>query len=137
MIFSFTAGTRSREMHIIGCLADGTFAQIARPESHQYDIQCFTPLSGLSMVVGSDELPFRIYKGSANYCSSVENITGIKPEELMKQEIALPTVKFFKQSILGVLNIAADDAQENEDQADSEDVFDLHESLTKVTCFCY
>ena len=28
----FTAGTRSREIHVIACLKDESFAQISRPE---------------------------------------------------------------------------------------------------------
>ena len=92
--------------------------------SHQYDISCLTMLSGLTMAVGSDELPFRIYKASANYCNSIENLVGIQAESLKTQETKLPTVPFFKQPVLGVLNIAADDAEENDEPVESEAVFE-------------
>uniref|UniRef100_A0AC35F0N9 Elongator complex protein 2 n=1 Tax=Panagrolaimus sp. PS1159 TaxID=55785 RepID=A0AC35F0N9_9BILA len=133
----FTSGTRSREIHIIASLKDGTFAQIARPESHQYDIQCLTPLSGLTMIVGSDELPFRIYKASANYCTSLEALTGISANELKKCESELPTVPFFKQPVLGVLNIAANDTEENEDHIDAETVFEKRPTTNQLLRFTY
>uniref|UniRef100_A0AC34FFE0 Elongator complex protein 2 n=1 Tax=Panagrolaimus sp. ES5 TaxID=591445 RepID=A0AC34FFE0_9BILA len=133
----FSSGTRSREIHIIACLEDGSFAQIARPESHQYDISCLTPLSGLTMIVGSDELPFRIYKASANYCTSLEALTGISANELKKCELELPTVPFFKQPVLGVLNIAANDAEENDDHIDAETVFEHRPTTNQLLRFTF
>lgn len=79
------------------------------------------------MIVGSDELPFRIYKASANYCTSLEALTGISANDLKKCESELPTVPFFKQPVLGVLNIAANDTEENEDHIDAETVFESNE----------
>uniref|UniRef100_A0AC34QXS5 Uncharacterized protein n=1 Tax=Panagrolaimus sp. JU765 TaxID=591449 RepID=A0AC34QXS5_9BILA len=112
----FTAGSRSREIHILAPMNDGSICQIARPESHQYDIQCFAVVSGLTMIVGSDELPFRVYRASANYVESVKNLVGLDSEKLRKNEKSLPTTPFFKQAVLGVLNVAAGDSQ-----ADDED----------------
>uniref|UniRef100_A0A914YAT8 Elongator complex protein 2 n=1 Tax=Panagrolaimus superbus TaxID=310955 RepID=A0A914YAT8_9BILA len=133
----FTAGTRSREIHIIAFLKDGSYAQIARPESHQYDISCLTPLSGLTMIVGSDELPFRIYKASANYCTSLKALTGISANELKKCEIKLPTVPFFKQPVLGVLNIAANDVEENYDTTEAETVFERRPTTNQLLRFTF
>ncbi|KAE9546222.1 hypothetical protein FO519_010566, partial [Halicephalobus sp. NKZ332] len=132
----FTAGSRSREIHTIAALKDGTLAQIARPESHQYDIECFEVLSGLTMLVGSEELPFRVYRASSNYVESVKNLVGLEGNELMKIEKSLPTTPFFRQPVLGVLNVAAgDDEGEDNDQVGM--VFTERPTVNSLIRFTY
>uniref|UniRef100_A0A7E4VMN9 Elongator complex protein 2 n=1 Tax=Panagrellus redivivus TaxID=6233 RepID=A0A7E4VMN9_PANRE len=103
----FTAGFRDHEIHAMATLKSGVFAQISRPESHQYDVHRIYPLSGLTLAVGSDELPFRIYKASGSFIQTLKQLTDIDINELKRPGEELPTTAFFKQPVLGVQNVAA------------------------------